>query len=479
MRKALYIAVLTGFISFVICLVFSGNVTSEYFPVMFYPLLYAVMGSFLIPSLMNGNNGGRITSGIFMMLQWLRAVLLPSIGSISGYFSSITYNTDSSSAALASWLFLYELIVSFATCYVALRYSKKKESARDQITGIQGRASIYIIYILFAVVLYIVRGKGMYSFFRLSLTGIRASMSEADTGLIISTLIEYGLNLLVVVILYYNYKKFLETNQKQYMWFALIVALVRLCIISSFSEGRLSIVYLFGAFLLLLPQLFVRYKKTITRSVSIIAIAVLGMMTIYKSFSAFLYSSYSAAIANGVSNYNMLSLASTIDIYFYGVRDIASNIYVTKQISIPTGTIFVDLLRNTFGLHYFFKGNANTTVALYNLYIYNGLSASGHLYSSLAYGNTYLTPIFAPITTAFNILFAVWIENKLYRIRNIDTYYIVCIAYIRLAATLFCNFPMAWNYASRSLVLGYVVIGFGSFLNRRKEKYIGRSVTSK
>lgn len=470
MRRAGYMLILSAFVSFIICTVFSGRVTSEYSPILAYPLIFAVMGALIMPLLHDRHNGGRVTVTILFGLQWLRAVFLPAIGTVSGYFSSITSNIDSVSATQASWLFIYELFATFIAAFLVLKYSRKMPDTEIQITGIRGSVSIYFLYIVFAIILYITRGRGLYSFFRLSLTGTRASRSVSDTGLVITSMIDYGLAFLVIVLLYYFYKKYTETDSKKYMWMALGVSLVRLCIISSYSEGRLSIVYLFGTFVLLLPILFQKYRPTIIRSVTIIAIAVIGMMTIYKTFRAFAYSSYSLAIASGASDFNAQSISNMIDIYFYGVRDIARNISISKQINLNFGTFFTDLFRNTFGIHYLFRGSENTTVALYNLYIYNGLNTAGNLYSSLAYGSSYFSPVLAPLATVFNIVFATWIENKLHRVKDIDIYYVVSVAYIRLAATMFCCFPMGWNYASRSLILGFVVIGFGSILRKRKEK---------
>lgn len=53
------------------------------------------------------------------------------------------------------------------------------------------------------------------------------------------------------------------------MYFALIFAMVRLCIIS--SEGRMSQIYLLGTFLIVLPKLFPEYKQKIRSYIIIVA----------------------------------------------------------------------------------------------------------------------------------------------------------------------------------------------------------------
>ena len=130
----------------------------------------------------------------------------------------------------------------------------------------------------------------------------------------------------------------------------------------------------------------------------------------------------------------------------------------------PANTFFSDLVRNTFGLHYLVKDSTQTTVELYNLFIYNGSQSSGHLYSSLSYGYTYWGAFLAPFATVINIWFASLLEKLLRKTKYIDTFYIVSIVYARMAYMMFACFPLGWNNASRNLILGFLVIGGASLL---------------
>ena len=469
-RFLIYSAVIAAIVAFGICAAFSNNIADEFILVMFYPLLYAVMVIVLGQYLLDKTRSGRITVTIFLVIQFLRAVLLPVLGAISGYFKQITGLLDSNSAALASVLVFVEMIVTFLCACLILRYSRRIPAQAETLPReLSGNIYIYILFVLVAAVLYIWKGEGMYSFFSLDITtDQRASFTEETIGMELSAIISFGLTFLVILLLYWNCRKYQKTGKKRYMYYSLLVMIARICIISSNSEGRLAVLYPTGVALLLLPRLYPRHRGTIVRSVMVVGVAVIGMMTLYKTFHAFLYDSYADALQGGMDDFSMHDAATQIDIYFYGVRNIAKNLYVSDRLSLDFTTMVKDLLRNTFGIHYLFRGGQDTTLELYNLYIYSGELTAGHLYSSLAYGSTYLTPLLAPLATVFNMLLVTGVEKWLRRMRTMDTYYIVGIVYMRMAYNLFACFPLAWNYASRMLLLGFLIIGGASLLKGKR-----------
>ena len=453
-------------IAFIICAVFSGNVADEFSLVIIFPVLYAIIVAILAPLLMDKTRSGRITVGIFLVLQFLRLVLLPMLGAISGYFTVSVSLINGESALLASVLVLIEIIVTFACAYCILKYSKRVVPQTETLpTELSGNTYVYILFILVAAVLYLAKGEGMYSFFSLDITtDQRASFIEQEIGQELASVINYGLNFLVILMIYLNCRKYQKTGKKRYIFYSLLVMVARICIISSSSEGRLAVLYPTGVALLLLPRLYPRHRGTIVRSIAFVGVAVIGMMTLYKTFHAFLYDSYTQALQSSMEDFSTHDAATQIDIYFYGVRNIAKNLYVSEKLNLGLTTFVKDILRNTFGVHYLFRGGQDTTVELYNLYIYGGELTAGHLYSSLAYGSTYFTPVLAPLATVFNMLVIAGLEKWLRRMRTMDTYYIVGIIYMRMAYNMFACFPLAWNYASRTLLLGFLIIGGASLL---------------
>jgi len=464
-KLLLYGSIITSFLSFLVCLFSGDSIGQEYFLVPLYPLLYGVLSLLIWPYMTDPTRSGRVTAGVFLMLQWLRCVLLPMLGTPAGYFT-IEFNLSSESSAItAGWLFLYEMFLSFLTVYLILRFSRRNFQPQIQnLSALRGRTFVYVVFVLFALVLYLREGSGMYSFFLLEANAGRVNAADNNINQIISALIGFGLTFAVILLIYFCFKRYCVTGLSRYVYLALVIALLRICLISSSSDGRLAVLYPVGAFMLLLPKLFKRHSRLIIRSIVLFGVIVIGLLTIYKVFHAFTHDSYAEALQSGMEDFGQTDAATQINVYFYGVQNIAKNIFVADKLQLPMGKILEDLLRNTFGVHYLLKDSSQTTVALYNLYIYEGRQASGHLFSSLAYGYTYLGPFLAPFATAFNIFVASLVEKLLRKTKYIDTFYIAALIYVRLVYNIFSNFPASWNNASRNLILGFIIIGGASLL---------------
>jgi len=470
-RLLYYLVLLSSLVSFVITVIYGGNIAGEFCLVMLYPLLYGFFFLLLWPIVSRKASNGRITVSVFLILQWLRLVLLPGLGAISGYFTISGGLINESSAQTACLLVIYESIVTFLVAFLILRRKGRTtqlQPEQKKWDGLSGNRWIYILFVLVAAMLFALDGADRYTFFALDVGEEgRVSVSQENSEIATGAIIDYGLSILVILLAYFCFEKYKKTGRKRYMYTSLLVALARICIIDAGSDGRLAVLYSIGAFLLLLPNLYKAHKKIIIRSIVLTGVAVLALMTVYKVFQAFFYDSYFEAIQNNVETFDTYDTAQQIDIYFYGVRTIARNLYVSKRVNLDFTTLLTDYLQNTFGVHYLFGDSLNTTIAKYNLYIYNGEYASGHLYSSLAHGASYLTVVLAPLMTVVNMLICASLEKWLQRLRHIDSYYIISVVYIRFVYNIFACFPMAWNYASRTLVLGALVIGGASLFKIR------------
>lgn len=470
-RLAYYFAMLSSAISFVVMLLWSDIMSGDFYIIIFYPLLYGFFLLLIWPDMLRRQGGAKITVGIFLVIQWLRLVALPALGSASGYFKVAGHNIDGESAQTAAYLVLYETIATFIAAFLLLRWKSKKVPLQQDVNQsmeLSGNGSVYMLFIILAAFLFLRNGADQYAFFVLNLSEEHRVGFEADGGNAIPAIIDYGLTMLVVMLLYYCYRKYQKTGRKSYVYASLLIALLRICIIDADSDGRLAILYPTGALLLLLPKLYNKHRKLIINSIAIVGIIVVLYMTVYKTFYAFLYDSYLQAIQNNANEFDMYEYAKQLDIYFYGVRTIAQNIYVSQRLDLSIVNLFLDYTRNTFGIHYLIRDTVGTTVAQYNLYIYHGEQMNGYLYSSLAYGATYFSVILAPLMTIGNMVIVAAIENWLRRIKGMDGYYIVSIVFVRMAYNMFCCFPLAWNYASRTLILGAIVIGGASLIKTKQ-----------
>ncbi len=450
-------------LAFIICGI-DTQIVDGYRMICILPLIFICFSSVIYYKINAQSNIYKITIVIFLSIQWLRMVLLPLLGSISGYLYTYGRFVDEKAAHIATNMMAYEAIIIFLFVIVLINNKHTPVEESNKIFGMRGHEKIYIGFIALAFLMFIKFGRNKFHFFALNLSEQRVALQVGNEGVTIDAIIMYGLTFLVIVILYFCYKNYHKYKNRKYVYYALLCAGLRLCILT--SEGRMAQIYLLGVFLLLLPQLFPRHRKKIIKCVVIISVSVLAMMTIYKTFYAFLYDSYIEAIRS--SSFGFGEIASQIDIYFYGIKTVARNIGYCSQAGTNIIQLVYDVIKNTFGVHYI-VGNGYTTVQLYNLYLYSGEATSGHLFSSLAYGYMYLGAIFAPIATCFNIYFAYLVERLLYKIKYIDVYYIAGILYVRLAMSIFSNFPQTWNVISRTAIIGVLIIGGASIFKRRQK----------
>lgn len=472
MRKVRVAVVLSSIISLVICIVNNNNIHDSLFITAIYPLFYLVFSLPLISLLIGRERGGRITVSVFLLLQWLRFVLLPALSTISGYFSVVSDIADESSAKIASYLCLFELVITSCLCYVILKFSKRRDNALSISYDLSGSPVIYLLFFGAMFILFLLRGRGMFTFLMLS-SNVQSRASLSDRNLVLYALFEYGLICFMIVSLYYCYNMSRKTGKKKYVWFAVLLCMLRICIISTESESRMAILYSVGVSLFLLPRLFPSEKKKIFVTIFATGITVIGLLTIYKTFRAFMYDSYAEAIIEGRSSTDMNYISYTIDSYIYGVKDVARNIFISQQTEMSFHNIIADVVQNIFGLKYLFPSTGNTTIGEYNYFIYGGGRISGHLYSAIAYGYNYTGLILAPLATCWNIVIVSFIESQLNRFKSLDTQYIYCLIFVRSLASMFACFPLTLNYLARTMILGAIVVGGASLFQARhnqKEK---------
>lgn len=459
---------ITSILSFSICIIYDSKFINEYKFICILPLIYLLISFPIIILLKQRNVFCHITISLYLAIQWLRMVLCPMVGAISGYFSSLGSNVTEQSAQLSVRLIVYEACITcLFCCFLCGRLQRKDPYPYQGTLQLRGTSSLYIIFIFLGIFLFFITGADQFQFFMIDLSEERLSTAIAeDTGSVINAIISYALTFCVILILFFSYRKYEQTKKRRYVYYALICALLRLCLLS--SEGRMSQIYIFGVFLLLLPRLFPEYKGKIKKYLIIVAIAVIGLMTVYKTFSAFLYDSYLEALQNNTIDLSLIS--SQIDVYFYGIKTVGRNLSFCMQSDLNIAEAFFDFLRNTFGLHYIFRSMGYTTIEYYNMYIYGDATTSGHLLSGISYGYLYFGSILSPVMICFNLYIAAFAERFVKSTSYIEMYYIGGMVFVRLCMNMFANFSFNWNFVSRTIILGAIVIGCSSLLKKRRNK---------
>lgn len=461
-----FLNLLTGIFSFVICLLYSANLCEGYSFLPVLPLLYTALSAPLLKRLVRGNCRFFVTTSILVAVQWIRCVFAPAIGAYSGFYADPGNDISTTIAKMSVRLCMYELIIIFV---VALFVTRKKGSTKASIASaplsvpvydMAGSRYIYWLFAFSAIGLMVFTKKIPFHFFILKSGTTDRFASQVAVGDILSALISYGITFLLIVLLFFLYQKYLFTAEDRYYRYALYLILIRLMFIS--SESRLSLVYQCITALMLFSGLFAKNRRKTIRIIGLAAVAVIGALTVYKVFYAFLYDSYYDALLSGMKGFGLSGIAQQMDSYFYGLKTVALNLSFVKTASGGGAEFFADILRNTFGFHYLIKSDTITTLERYNLYLYAGGARSGYLFSAIAHGYLYVGPILAPLATVLNFAVACWMEKWLGKIRSIDIYYIFCTAYVRFAVSVFASFGGTWNFTSRTLLIGMAVVIFAS-----------------
>lgn len=464
--------ILSALVALFICMFFQQRICGEFTFIICVPIIYLIFSSILEEVIRKKKKSVYRTTGILLIaLQWLRCVLMPALGTVCGYYADIGEHMNSGEAPIAVGLLIYEMVAVFLFAIIVIHYSgREKDAYNGNLMTLFGDKKLYVIFIIFAFGLMIVTGIVPFQFFALSSgTSTRLALNQ-DKNIALETVIMYGLTFLVIVVIARMHQKYLLTKRELYVNIALCVVVVRISLIS--SESRLALLYQIGTGLMLMTKLFPEQRRKIVRTLVIVAVAVVGLLTIYKVFYAFMYASYREALAAG-SDFNLMDLSSMLDSYFYGVKTIGRNLTYARSASDATFMRWLmDTVRNTFGIHYLFKGNIITTLEAYNLYLYGGAARSGHLFSSIAYGYLYYGTLFAPLSTIFNFMLACFMEKRIRSIRYIEVYYIMCMTYVRFAVSQFSFFGATWNYVSRTIAIGMLVIGLASIARIRPSSKI-------
>lgn len=449
--------IITSLLSFIICIIYNNALPTEYGYLWLLPLVFLIAYFFIYSAILKSKNM-RITAYMVLCFSWLRCVLIPFLGSLSGYYTGLGVMASSDSTQTAILIIAYEqIIISILLAFYAFR--KKKIKSFEKNIALEGNKKIYIIFFFIALGVFITLGKDLdlFQFMIISADNVvrRGDITDTST-LIIRQIVNSGKLFMFLVIVEILRKSFDRTNKNAYINFALIAAILLIGMIT--GERRSSQVYLAFSSAWLLVRVFPSKQKRIILTISVTAISVILMMSVYKFFNVYLYGSYAQALSSSEVNLNWI--ASTLDSYFFGVRVVSSNIGFGEIAQLDIVNMFSGLARSIFGLSFLLKESTITVSELYNLLIYGGSQSSGHLFSSIGYGYAYLGFIFAPIITCFNLYIALTLEEWLRKCKSIEMNLIVSYIFMRFAFGMLGNPEPLINSVSRYLIInGLIFIG--------------------
>ena len=432
-----------------------------------FPLVYSTFATGLFMFRDISKSKYRITLYVVISIQWMRCVFLPVFGVFSGKYSSLfnsQYFND-------TWLLMFiEEIAVWCVCFY-FAFKNRTAEQKNELNKrcvFAGTPVMYVLFAIFAFVLYFVfaRDEQLFSFIILDVGEDGRVSDESGNSLltIITTIVTTAITFIALTLIYKFYRLYEKTESKRWIYLSMLVAGLMLCII--IGEQRNRQLFILFAYVIVLVSLFPQKKKSIALTLGIVAGAVLVFMSIYKFFNAFLYDSYFDAIQNAEMSFD--EAVGMVDSYFYGFSVVNKNLGFVENTNISTFQIFSDLFRNTFGVHYVFRGHLSIT-EIYNLYLYSGEQSAGHLFSAIAYGYMTLGWL-APIMTVLNLAVAAFLESKIGKVSSIEWKYVLSTIYMRFAFSCFSCFAPLLNVASRTVIINAVVIVASGLLMKKHSK---------
>jgi len=455
-------------LSFVVSIMYSANYAEGYHAMMFFPIFFLIFYFLFLQSLRCSNFPFTVYGIIGM--QWIRFVLMPPVCAIAGENVGFWYiNPTTNSLNLAIILVIYEfLIVSiFSKVLFSSTNINKFIKQRHERLILDGNKLIYLAFILVAISILFIEGRNdrLIYFLYIPIASSRRVGDLIDTYLVLARqIVIVGLFLSFLWIVSYCKLRYEKNRKKIYVYLAIIVALINVAVIV--GERRTAQIYTAIVCMWILSKTFPLHKKRVFFSIGITAFFVLLLMSVYKFFAAFQYSSYVTALTN--SNIDIAWFSRTLQSYFFGPENVAAVIDFSKTYNIRIENMFFDFLRSIFGISFLMKGQGVLTSERFNTYIYGVDTPTGHVISSISYGYIYFGVLLSPIITVLNIIISSKIEKKMYTSKSYEMTYVWVYILARFATNLFVNTPPLISYATIMLGTGGLLFITAKILKSNK-----------
>lgn len=190
----------------------NSHIVTGYGYIGLLPMLFFI-GTLFITVMDRPEKKGRLTVYIFISIQWLRTVLHPLLGSISGYFENYGTYVQEKYAGFSVALMSYETAISFLFVILLYRFSGDRNPPVFTESKLRGNTTIYGLFIAFACVLFFATGADTYQFFALSTASDRLSTTLGNEGSGSDAIINYGLTFLVILIIHHCSVQYQRTEK--------------------------------------------------------------------------------------------------------------------------------------------------------------------------------------------------------------------------------------------------------------------------
>lgn len=433
-------------ISFFICLYNYDTIPVGYKIMIYLPLIFIVGYVFLDITVISQKRY-LITTYSLIILSFIRMTLIPLFASLANEYREVEYGTfvdESISKAIS--LITYEFIVCcllifFLTKIFKGGYFKFNSEINNRLVG---NKLIYISFLILGVIVFLLFGYKMnlIQFIAInSNTGERFGDASGTFYVLITQIIKISVVIIFLLAVSYCSKKYYVNKKNRYFNIAIVVSLINVSLI--IGERRMTVIYTGIASICVLIYAFPKKAKKILIIIGTTMFFIILLMTIYKSFYAFMYESYFSAIQN--SSLELSFIPQTLQAYFWGPHNISMMIDMKEIYSGDIGNILFDFFRSTFGFNFMLKNSGILTSITFNSFVYGTYTETGRLISSIAYGYYYLGFVFSPLFSGINIYLSMLIENRFYKSKNFEEIFLWSYVLARIAISLLFNTPAIIN----------------------------------
>lgn len=448
------VVILSAIISFLTILIRPNNPGYEF--IIFFPLVYMLCYLLFVSPVMLKKKS--IVSYIFAFYGFLRYIITPFLIAIAGNGQAAYFLTNNTTAIQkASFLMIYELIAMSIFLYL-FSASKRSYILRNNMNSkviLKGRKFIYFFIGLLSLLLIVLTPsiRDNLSFLIIGTnTGSRVNEDISSSLMLIRQIILTAIVMGYVTIVSILHERYMKNGRQKYFYWAIMIALINVSVIV--GERRIMQVYTAFASTYVLITLFPEYRKKAIKLIMTATIVVVGLMSIYKFFDAFLYNSYIEALK--YSSFDISNFTRLMQAYFFGPQNVAKSVEIASTGLQPITRLFYDVARSTMGINFLVKDIMFTTSDVFNSFIYDRYVPSGHPVSGIGYGHMYFGYLISPLLSVVMLSVAISIEKLLVRTTSLEMKYIWAYILIRLS-TPFSAIPSKINVGSLILLSWGVV----------------------
>jgi len=463
------------FFSQITTIMYYSNFDQGYEYTCFFPSLFFLVYVFLLLKKFEETRYPIVTF-FYKALQIARFVVMPPLFAITGDACGIRYLTPSaSSIEKAAILMLFELVVTAFLIFL-ISGSKSDIYTSEGPKNVQrfwnsGNRAVYLLFVIASGLLFHFFGNSKYiNFFVLGTDTASRVSSEKSVGALQNLAIQclmLAVIVVFVVLLASFKKKYDATSNRSYVYLSLVVSVFFIGLI--IGESRASIIYSAVCSAILLFQAYPNEKKLIIRCVGMSGGFIILFMTIYKTFYAFRYESYAAAMQ--AYTFGLDSLSATLQSYFMGPEQVAINIEYAEATNVVFYQPIVDAIKTTQPLSFFLNEGVTTTSVKFNQWIYNGSQNTGYIPTACGYGYIYGGLFLSPLIASANILIASFFEKRARFAKTAEMMYLCYYCAIRFSFFLFENPPGIWGKVSIMLFTGGLLFWFCVKTGKHRKRY--------